>query len=306
MSGFLTSHSRINIPAVGSNMWTYFYGRYGDLARDQDFERCLDALVHYKHVRFLEPDVDRVRREFRQGPATYARLFALLLEHHAERAGKARWGAQTGLIERYGDELIAAHPGVQVVHMIRDPRDRYAESLAKWPDGKGRAGGAVARWHYSRRLAERLSRAHPDQYLIVRFEDLVTDTEATLRHVCDFLGESFEPAMLRMDGMPTQRDRLGGGDADIALSTDHVGHFASIVPVAEIEFIDSAAGRAMARYGYPTTDHRPWSARARSAAATWPANAARMAAWQTVETLQQRLPTVVARRPGSRMILKDA
>ena len=30
MRAFLVSHPNIAIPAVGSNMWTYFYGQFGD------------------------------------------------------------------------------------------------------------------------------------------------------------------------------------------------------------------------------------------------------------------------------------
>ena len=70
-------------------------------------------------------------------PPTYARLFDLFLLHFAEREGKPRRGAQTGLIERYVDELIEAYDGVKIVHMLRDPRDRYLASLELWPRGPG-------------------------------------------------------------------------------------------------------------------------------------------------------------------------
>ena len=145
MRAFLASHPNIAIPAVGSNMWTYFYGQYGDLADNQNFERCLDDMLHYKHVAFLQPDAERIRREFKHGERSYARLFSLFLIHYAEREGKPRWGAQTGLIERYADQVMAAYPDSQMIHMVRDPRDRYEASLALWPKGKLRAGGAVAR-----------------------------------------------------------------------------------------------------------------------------------------------------------------
>ena len=76
MRAFLTSHPNIAIPPIGSNMWTYFYGQYGDLGEEGNFERCLGAMLGYKHVAQLQPDVERVRREFWAGEPTYARLFA--------------------------------------------------------------------------------------------------------------------------------------------------------------------------------------------------------------------------------------
>ncbi|MEM7286258.1 MAG: sulfotransferase [Actinomycetota bacterium] len=314
LSAFLTSHSRISIPAVGSNMWTYFYRQYGDLANDADLERCLDALFTYKHVVFLKPDRDRVRAEFIAGPRTYARLFSLFLRHFAESAGKARWGAQTGLIERYGDEIIEAYPGLRVVHMVRDPRDRYLASLEKWPDGRLRAGGATARWRYSTGLGERHASRYPTQYLMIRFEDLIRDTEGTLRHVCDFLGEAYEPAMAGMPSAPKHRGRLLGDDepssdlpVDKILSEEHIGRFAGRVPDLELAFMQRHAGRLMARYGYePYELDLTVKERLRFGARVWPDQAARMAVWRTVEELQQRFPARVRRRPGKRMVVDPA
>lgn len=310
MRAFLVSHPNIAIPAVGSNMWTYFYGQFGDLNQPANFDRCLKALLHYKHVRFLQPDPDRIRQEFWQGPTTYARLFALFLIHFAEREGKPRWGAQTGLIERYAPQLFAAYPGLKIIHMLRDPRDRYEASLARWPDGKGRAGGAMARWLYSTRLAEQHVGNYPLQYKIVRFESMVSQPEETLRNVCAFLGETFLPEMLRMDGAPRQRDRLLQGrdltpDA-YPVSPAYIGSFRGKVPQKEIAFIQLHARRKMRAYGYDPDplyfSSKDWLA---FAIGTWPNQIVRLGAWLAVELLQQHCPGWVGRTPGQRMIIEE-
>lgn len=305
MHGFLTSHPNISIPAVGSNMWTYFYGRYGDLGEPANLRRCLDAMFSYKHVVFLDPDRERIERELAEGPATYARLFSLFLIHAAERDGKPRWGAQTGLIERYADRLFEAYPGLKVVHMLRDPRDRYQASIERWPDGRGRAGGAVARWNYSLRLAERHRAAHPDDYLIVRFEDLVADTERTVRDVCAFLGEGFHEPMMEMRGAPTHRRRLMGDDPGrVELSSEHIGRFRATVPTTELAYIQDHAADGMDRYGYrrEPVDMSPVEM-LRYRLIDVPDQTLRRLAWSTVESGQQRFPRLVPRRPGGRMIV---
>lgn len=302
MAAFLGSHSRISIPAVGSNMWTYFYRRFGDLSIEANLDACLDAMWHYKHVRFLQPDMAEIKRRFLGGPPTYAELFALVLRQYAEERGKARWGAQTGLIERYAPEMFAAYPGLQIVHMIRDPRDRYEASLALWPDGKGRAGGAVARWIYSEGLARRHERQWPHQYLVVRFEDLITAPEATLRRVCAFLDEEFEPAMMSMDASPRHRDRMAeAGPPGAILDPSYIGRHARL-DRDEVAFIETRARRPMERRGY-AVGPRPaptWRFRL----AVWPNQVVRMLAWRTVEELQQRFPRLVRREPGRRMLLE--
>ena len=224
------------------------------LAKKDNFERCLNAMLNYKHVAFLQPDPERIRAEFWQGPPTYARLFELFLLHFAQREGKPRWGAQTGLIERYADRLFAAHPGIKIIHMLRDPRDRYEASLALWPNGKGLVGGATARWLYSLNLAKRHQRRYPDQYMIVRYEDMVTWPEQTIRKVCDFLNEEFVPAMLTMNGAPKHRELLSNG-ADlepeaIPVSPDYIGGYKNKISQREIAFMQLLAGRAMQEHGY--------------------------------------------------------
>ncbi len=307
MRAFLVSHPNIAIPAVGSNMETYFYGQFGDLRKDRNFERCLRSMLRYKHVRFLDPDPERIRVEFLQGPRTYERLFSLFLIQYAEREGKPRWGAQTGLIERYADHLFSAYPGVKVVHMVRDPRDRYEASLALWPNGRGRAGAAAARWRYSMRLAERNLDRFGKDYLVVRFEDLVLQPERTIRSVLGFLGEELLPDVLTMSSAPEHREKLlgGGRRSDDPLSTEFIGRYRDRVPRAELAFVQSVAGRQMRVYGYEPDPVRFSSREWSRYAIEWPNQLARMMAWRGVEAFQQRFPRVVGRTPDRRMILAE-
>lgn len=308
MRGFLVSHPNIAIPPVGSNMETYFYRRFGDLGTPANLTRCLEAMLAYSHVRVLDPDPVRIRREFAEGPATYARLFSLFLMHYAEREGRPRWGAQTGLIERYADHLFAAFPATKIIHMVRDPRDRYEASLDLWPTGRGRAGGATARWRYSVHLAERNLAKYPDGYMVVRFEDLVTRTEETLRDVCHFLRERFHPEMLSMSGAPERRERLsanvGSATSDDLLSKAFIGRFRGRVPRPELAFIQLHAGRLMRRNGYrPDQLGLSASEWARFATLGWPDQMVRMLAWRSSEALRQRFPSLLPRTPDRRTIV---
>jgi hypothetical protein len=307
MQAFLTSHPNISIPAVGSNMWTFFYGQHGDLSQPANFERCLAAMLNYKHVRFLQPDADRVRREFWQGQPTYARLFALFQQHYAERAGKPRWGDQSGLIESYADLIFEAYPDAKMIHMMRDPRDRYEASLVAWEKGQGRAGGATARWLYSVKLARHNLSRYPDRYKVVRYETLVAQPAETLREVCVFLGEEYSPAMLAMESASGYREKLSQGangkSGQTLVSTDYIGRFRTGVPKREIAFMQAHAGRDMAAYNYEVeplnfspNDHLLFYL------VDWPSNLVRMIAWQTKETIQHKFPSLLGHTPTAHKI----
>ena len=311
MRGYLASLERVAIPPVGSNMWTYFYRAYGDLASPENLDACLEAMMAYKHVRHLLPDEQRIRNDFAQGPPTYARLFSLFLRQYADREGKPRWGAQTGLAERFADDMFAAYPGLRMIHMVRDPRDRYHASISKWPAGRGRAGGAIARWNYSTGLAERHVRRHPDGYLVVRFEDLVSDTEATLRRVCAFIGESFDPSILGVRASESARGRSQGqegvpsGEPVPALDTEYIGlHARGTVSEHELAYIELSARRRMRRWGYTVPpEGRPVRSDPRFWLQTVPDQTLRRWSWRGTEAAHDLLPRLFPRTPGARMIV---
>jgi hypothetical protein len=264
-------------------------------------------MLRYKHALFLQPDEERLRREFWQGEPSYARLFALFHQHYAERMGKPRWGDQTGLIERYADQIFAAYPSAKMIHMIRDPRDRYEAALALWPNGRMRAGGATGRWLYSARLAERNRRLYPDRYLIVRYETLVRQPEVTLHQICSFLGETYVPAMLTMEAAPMYRAKGAvpsqGQNSGTPITTAYIGRFRTGVPPREVAFMQAFAGRTMRAFGY---DMEPVKLSPRErvifAFNDLPANLGRMLTWRVLETVQHHFPAFVGRKPSAAMV----
>jgi len=190
----LSAHPRLALTRHTA-MWQRHAGRYGNLRRPGSFDHCLSALLGDPDVARLAPDRASIEREFRDGPATYAHLFAVVHRQHAERLGKQRWGDQMGMLERYADWVLRAYPAAQMIHMIRDPRIRHAAAASAHRQTPGRLGWETARWRESAALAERNLRRYPGRYHTVGYEALCSDPEATLRTVAAFLEEDFEPAM---------------------------------------------------------------------------------------------------------------
>jgi hypothetical protein len=287
---------------LGSNMWTFFYGQHGNLSQRDNFERCLNEMLSYKHVQILNPDPDRIRKEFWQGEPTYARLFALIQEHYVEQSGKARWGDKTSYVERYADPIFAAYPNARMIHMVRDPRDRYASAITIWPHGRGQVGGATARWLYSVRLAERNLQRYPDRYTIVRYETLVSQPEETLSEICSFLGEDYDPAMLTMAGAERFLNRGGnssfGKHQTGSISTAPIGRFRKVISKRDVAFIQAYAKQEMVAYNYkPDPIHFSFNDHFLFYFIDWPANRGRMLAWRTLEALQHNFPAQVGRAP---------
>lgn len=297
MRWMLSSHPRI-VVTRRTEMWPRYFGRFGDLARPENLDRCLGAMLRRKQIAALAPDVDRLRRDFAAGAPTYARLFALINEQYAERSGKPRWGDQTELIERYADELFEAYPGARLIHMVRDPRDRYQAILARGPRRPGAAGTATAAWLASVELAERNERCYPGSCLLVRYETLVTRPEETMREVCAFIDEGFDPAMVRMDDV-RRYDRVREASADgTPISTAYVGRYRGAVDRCDLAFIQSFAGERMLTLDYPPDPIRLSAAERIRYAVRWPVVAGRMGSWRGHGAFRDR-PSVHVGEPAA-------
>jgi tetratricopeptide (TPR) repeat protein len=98
---------------------------------------------------------------------------------------------------RYLDTLYRLIPGARVIHVLRDGRNSclscYAQ-LFQHADAAfaNRLEDLTAVYHDYRRLMAHWKKRWPDRVLEVRYEDLVTDTQATLETVLDFLGLAAE------------------------------------------------------------------------------------------------------------------
>ena len=288
----LASHSNIAMTRR-TNLWRYFYDQYGDLSDPDNLNRCVDMMMRYKRLVKLGPDPERIKREFRMGEPSYPRLFALLEEHHAERAGKPRWGDKSLNTERYARPIFDAYPGSRILHMIRDPRDRYASVQTRWGSRRGGTGTGVGEWLRSADLASVNAQRYPEQYLVVRYETLTTDPEQTVRKICTFIDEPFEPTMFTMEGATSFRDQGSnssyGARAAGEISTASIGRYSTILSPAQIKFFDAVAGRRMARFGYDRhVVPLSFSSGLRFATITLPLESSRLAGWRIRSEFRSR------------------
>lgn len=306
MYALLASHPDVSM-VRRTNMWRYFHGRYGDLARPANLERCLDAMVGYRRMRHLQPNPERIRREFLEGPPTYGRLFALFHQHNAERVGATRWGDKSLHTEHSADRVFAEFPNARIIHMVRDPRDRYASVRARNGQELSRVGAATGRWLASARAGRRNQAHYPGRYLIVRYEDLAQAPEPTMRRVCAAAGLEYTRGLLAMSGAPEHRDRGGNSSfGDLApgtISTGAIGRFRWAVVPTDVAFIQLVAGRQMAALGYePARVELTEAGWLRFWLAQMPVDLTRMVAWMVLARVRRRrgVPVPLGKRRAVR------
>lgn len=132
-------------------------------------------------------------------------------------------------IHRNAPKMRALFPEAKIIHLVRDPRDVARSSI-----GMGWAGNSyfgVDHWIDTEEGWDAAGYSDAD-VLTVQFEKLMANLEPELERICEFLGLSFEPAMLKYyenttygppDPKVAQKWREKASAREIALIEGRVG-----------------------------------------------------------------------------------
>jgi hypothetical protein len=199
----LRAHSRITIPDESLSL-PAILRVHGDPADSRAARRLASDLL-------ASSGISRWRLPLVPGDLEHHRSFgtmvAAVYEEWARMDDKPRWGEKT---PQYVLDLPAMRrifPGAQVIHIIRDPCAVTASLLAR-PWGPATARGVAQEWRRCVLAGRRDGRPlGADGYHELRYEALVAHPEPVLRALCAFLGERYEPQMLRPSRMTVQHGR---------------------------------------------------------------------------------------------------
>lgn len=206
----LSSHPDIYVPPE-SNFFVHLFDRdpSRELERDEAI-RIIDLILGYK-VFFRDwKDDPPDPREFVDGLTDRrpGSLIEQLYTRYAAQYGARRWGDKSPIYTSHVAEISRMLPDARFIHIVRDGRD-VALSMLKSYQGPRffYVDLCYAAQSWKRRVTEARRDGDllgPEYYLEVRFEELTDDPEPTLRLMCEFIGEEFEPEMTRPEKVASQ------------------------------------------------------------------------------------------------------
>jgi hypothetical protein len=162
-------------------------------------------------IRFADLDIDEERcyEVFQaKNERDFKNLFEAILQVYGEKTGKSVIGEKTPGHVFFIEELTRWFPGARFIALQRDPRAVVASQLrTPWVEAELNRMGLIIGTrlhqtaHYSRNwtmIYEITDAFQKDGFniLIVKYENLVSDTENELNNVMDFLGEEYTDALI--------------------------------------------------------------------------------------------------------------
>jgi hypothetical protein len=235
----------------------------------------LQVLRGWRRLAELGLEPEAVLRRLPDGPAAPGAVLAAILGLYAERQGKVRCGEKTPQHLPHVPTILREFPGAKILCLLRDGRDA-ALSMNAMPWWAPQDLASAARlWTRSVRLADRFVRRYPGQFLVVRYEDLVTAPQRVLSSAMQHLGETFEERQVATElasHVVLPRSLGWKGRALGAIEAGQVGRRRAEATAAERAFLERIHARELRRPGYAATG-------APDRAAAWRALAARGRAW---------------------------
>lgn len=257
---------------------------WGDLGNDANLDRMIDFMFSGREEAgsaywgWLERNMDReyFRDQMRQSDRTERGMFQVLMQVYAEKmkgkhAPDLVLGEKTPGHLNHIPTLLEWFPSAKIIHTFRDPRAILISELKKMRkkdrEGPRRIFRSMPRglieplelpfelvhttrsWLAAAHYDELCQARYPNNYALVRFEDLVTAPERQVRRLCGFLDIPFEPAMVsevRVVGSSDQSSHRGAAGFDRS-ALDRWK--ASFPPALELWF-RFLAGRQMEKFGY--------------------------------------------------------
>ncbi|MYM74289.1 sulfotransferase [Duganella sp. FT134W] len=231
---------------------------YGDLRDDRAYFRMVTDIVGLQAVSMVKwPgivfDPVEIFEAIRHQPRSAHRVVWELLLRAGERQHAGVVMDKSLDSVHYADELMTLYPDMLFVNVVRDPRAQVASmnrAIIHDFDALLNAGT----WLAAHRAADHVQQRWPARVLTMRYEDFLSDQEATLRRLCDFLGIAFLPQMLDVAGSQeakqiAQLSALWSSNcyAPIAANVDK---FKQQLSAHEINVIETLTGDYMDRYGY--------------------------------------------------------
>jgi len=174
----------------------------------------------------------RVREGFRD-------FLVALFEEQCRRDGKPRWINKTPAYVVHLPLLRRLFPEMRFIHCIRDGRD-VACSIVGRPFGPGNLPEAALWWADRVAKGVKFGREHPDQYLEVRYEDLVRRPAETLRRMLEWVGE---------DGDPEEILQQYGKDA-VELDSSRLERWKGSLSPEQNRMFREIAGDTLSYFGY--------------------------------------------------------
>lgn len=238
--------------------------RFGDL-RDRANRRRVGEWVFAERgrgggrLRAGKVSREEAIRRVEEAPPTLGSIVDACLRIYADAHGKPRWADKRPAYSGFIAMLFEMFPDAQYINVVRDPRGAVASLMQMgWYSPDVALHAATAHWEASIERTDHFARGlRPDQFLDVRYEEMVADPQRAFEGICAFAGlRGGEAVTAMIEAERTGRFREGGIHERLGqpVTTASVERWRERLEPHQAVLVERAAGPLLERFGYLAAD----------------------------------------------------
>lgn len=260
----LNAHSAIAVPHPPHIMkfFASLEPLYGNLADDRNYQRLIADVCRMVELHTypweIKPDRVKVLSDSRE--RNLLNVYFEIYNQYLEHSGKCRWACKSTFMIEHVAEILRCYPDARFIFMVRDGRD-VAVSAKKSIFNHFHVYYSALRWQREQRLGlSWQANLSPEQLLLLKYENLISDPDTVTRQLCDFLNEPFEEGMLEYHRSSEARKSgslsVSWENTSKPVMAGNADKFRRFLTEAEILLFESIAFEELGELGYATTHPR--------------------------------------------------
>ena len=231
--------------------------RYGDLSEDANFAQLVEdvcRLVKLNPVPWEDVRLDRSDISARCRQRSLVAVFCAVYEAYADAHGRSDWCCKSLANIAYLDEIENYVPDARYIYLYRDGRD-VAVSFRKAVVGEKHFYHIAKEWAGTQELAiAHRERIAPDRFFSLSYEALTSESEATVRRLCKFLGVEYTEAMLEFHKSEDAAKASASSELwrNVAnpVMRDNSRKFLKEASIDDVRIFEAIAGHVLDTLGY--------------------------------------------------------
>ncbi|MGA1463699.1 MAG: sulfotransferase family protein [Steroidobacteraceae bacterium] len=213
--------------------------------------RLIDDLLENFRIKSWRSELKRT--DLLPNAKNTSSVFERIFCQYARSHKKSVWGDKTPQHAFDLDIILSVFPKARIIYMVRDGRD-VAESYLRAFIGPAHIATCAERWKtYVDTVQKMRTRIGSEQFLRIRYEDLVLEPEVTQRKLWQFLGLSdpgaIEPSKSTAAEIYLRLSYLHKTSQE-SLSANRIGRFKDNLSHAQILQFEQIAGKQLIQESY--------------------------------------------------------
>lgn len=254
----LNSHSHISIPHP-PHIMKNFAGLepfYGDLSVEKNFRALIrDVVTTVRlHAYPWGISLDQEKIFLKAKARDLISVCFAVYDQYLESSGKSRWGCKSTFMIYHVALLRKYYPAAKFIYMVRDGRD-VAASAKKTIFNHYCVYFTAKLWALEQEIGIYwLNKLSGQEIILLRYEDLLRDPEATVRSLCKFLDEPYQDNMLDFfkskEAQKSASLSYAWKNTASPILKDNSAKFTKELSKKEIDLFEAIAFRELDRFSY--------------------------------------------------------